>query len=215
MAENNDKYLGLKRFVALIASVGLWAVSMYFSYKGFEFDSTTVLWFGTVLALVVTVVELVFNTKISKLNPTLLLAGIMAYVYGVYTNITGFYVLQHGNLDGFFTGKNWLIPIFAGVITEVLPEALFAWSIGAHTEGDLVGNIGDLFTSGTNPVKKSFHENTQGAKSQPESRPMNPAVMQRISPKAGGQHPPSGQPERGGEPEYHPIGGGSNGSRGH
>ena len=48
-----DKYLGLKRLLALLASVGLWAVSIYFSYSGFKFDSTEILWFGIVLALVV------------------------------------------------------------------------------------------------------------------------------------------------------------------
>ena len=52
---NNDKYIGFKRLAAFVAAIGLWAVSMYFSYKGFEFDSSEILWFGVVLALVVTV----------------------------------------------------------------------------------------------------------------------------------------------------------------
>lgn len=140
-----DKYLGLKRLLALLASVGLWAVSIYFSYSGFKFDSTEILWFGIVLALVVTVVELVFNTKIDKLNPTLLVSGIICYAYGIYTNITGFYVLQHTELIDFWKGSNWIIPIFAGLVCEVLPEALFAWSLGAHDDGDLIGNVSDMF----------------------------------------------------------------------
>jgi len=141
----NDKYIGLKKILALIASIGLWGVSMYFSYKGFEFESTEVLWFGFVLAGVVTVVELVFNTKIGRLNHTLLAAGILCYVYGSYTNVTGFYILQRGTLDGFFTGSNWLIPIFAGLMCEILPEALFAWAVGAARDGDLIGNVSDMF----------------------------------------------------------------------
>lgn len=143
---HNNKYLGLKRLLALIAAGGLWGVSMYFSYKGFEFEATEVLWFGIVMALVVTVVELVFNTQINKLNPTLIGAGILCYLYGVYTNVTGFYLLQHGELVGFFSGTNWLIPTFAGLVSEILPEALFAWGIGAYADGDLVGNVSEIFT---------------------------------------------------------------------
>ena len=155
-----DKYSGMKRLLAIVAAIGLWSVSMYFSYKGFEFESTSILWFGIVMALVVTVVELVFNTKISKLNPTLLGAGILCYLYGTYTNITGFYVLQHGELAGFFSGTNWLIPCFAGIVSEVLPEALFAWGIGAQDEGDLVGNLSELFDVSDKPSNKSYTKPT-------------------------------------------------------
>ena len=156
---NNDKYIGFKRLAAFVAAIGLWAVSMYFSYKGFEFDSSEILWFGVVLALVVTVVELVFNTKIGKLNPTLLGAGILCYAYGVYTNIVGFYALQHGVPEKFWLGSNWFIPVFSGVIAEVLPEALFAWAMKAASEGDLIGNIAEIFSSEQHaPKKNSFFE---------------------------------------------------------
>jgi hypothetical protein len=187
MYGNNDKYLGLKKAIAFVASLGLWGVSIYFSYKGFEFDSTTVLWFGIVMALVVTVVELVFNTKISKLNPTLLVVGIVSYIYGIYTNITGFYILQHGTLTGFFTDMNWLIPIFSGVIAEVLPEALFAWSIGAFNEGDLIGNIGEMFTNSGNSPKtvvqdsvKHYGDNRNSEPRREEHHKPSPAMMQNL-----------------------------------
>lgn len=150
----NDKYVGFKRMVAFAAAIGLWGLSMFFSYKGFEFESTEVLWFGIVLAGVVTVVELVFNTKIRSLNPTLLVAGILCYIYGAYTNVTGFYILQHGNLEGFFSGTRWLIPVFAGLLSEVLPEALLAWAIGAAGDGDLVGNVAELFGEQNKPSMK-------------------------------------------------------------
>lgn len=159
---SNDKYIGFKRMAAFVAAIGLWAVSMYFSYKGFEFDSSEVLWFGVVLALVVTVVELVFNTKIGKLNPTLLGAGILCYAYGVYTNVTGFYSLQHGIPSEFWIGSNWFIPVFSGVITEVLPEALFAWAMKAASEGDLVGNIAEMFSGEQHkPSQNSFFKPTE------------------------------------------------------
>lgn len=166
--QSSDKYTGLKKLLAIVAAAGLWGVSMYFSYKGFEFESTNILWFGLVLALVVTVVELVFNTKIRQLNPTLLVAGVICYVYGIYTNITGFYFLQHGELVGFFTGTNWLIPSFAGVIAEVLPEALFAWGLGAGNNGDFIGNLGEMLdnkkqnerTQNTNNTSNNFRNSS-------------------------------------------------------
>lgn len=164
---NADKYIQLKRLIAFISAIGLWAVSMYFSYKGFEFESTEVLWFGVVMALVVTTVELVFNTKITKLNPTLLLTGILCYMYGVYTNVTGFYVLQHGTLEGFFTQTQWLIPSFAGLVSEILPEALFAWGIGAYNDGDLVGNIGEMFATNTGNSNNKHQQNNQKRSYQP------------------------------------------------
>lgn len=159
--EGDNKYTGLKRVLAVVAAIGLWGVSMYFSYKGFEFESTQILWFGIVMALVVTVVELVFNTKIRQLNPTLLTAGVICYIYGIYTNITGFYFLQHGIIEGFFSGTNWLIPTFAGIISEVLPEALFAWGVGAGGAGDFIGNLGEMLEK-----KPSSNQGLSGNQSQ-------------------------------------------------
>jgi len=154
---NRDKYIGFKKMLAFVAAIGLWGVSMYFSYSGFKFRSTEILWFGLVLALVVTVVELVFNTNVGSLNPTLLVVGILCYIYGIYTNITGFYVLQTGSMENFFQNSNWVIPIFAGMVTEILPEALFAWGVGAHQDGDLVGNISDMFSN--NKTKENHKHN--------------------------------------------------------
>lgn len=157
----NDKYLGFKRFLAFLVAIGLWAVSMYFSYEGFAFDQTKVLWFGAVLSLTVTAVELVFNTRIAKLNPTLLVVGVACYIYGTVTNITGFYVLQNGSLDLFWSGTNWFIPVFAGLIAEVLPEAMFAWAMRAAGEGDLLGNVLEMFNQ--TPAKSEYRppQNTQ------------------------------------------------------
>ena len=154
-----EKYLGFKRFLALVGAIGLWGMSIYFSYNGFKFNSTTILWFGVVLALVVTVVELAFNTRVGKLNPTLLLSGILCYAYGIYTNIIGFFILQHGTADGFWSGNAWFIPVFAGLIAEILPEALFAWALIAGGEGDLLGNILEMISGTTQnqDEEKKFH----------------------------------------------------------
>ena len=83
---------------------------------------------------------MVFNTNIRKLNLTLIAAGIVAYAYGLYTNILGF----HGIME------SWTFSTIVGVFVEVLPEPLFAWSIGVVGGGDLVGNISELF--GGSPI---------------------------------------------------------------
>lgn len=183
--DREDKYLGFKRVLAFVASIGLWFVSIYFSYEGFKFESNQILWFGVVLSLVVTVVELVFNTKIRNLNPTLLVTGIISYMYGVYTNITGFYVLQHGaDLSEFFNKTNWIIPMFAGIVCEVLPEALFAWAWGVFDGGDLLGNIGEIFSgtpvgaSGKSAQSRPVFTQPQGQTLSKKQKPQMPQSRQ-------------------------------------
>lgn len=198
---DEDKYLGLKRLISFLAAVGLWGVSIYFSYVGFKFESTVILWFGIVLALVVTVVELVFNTKITQLNPTLLVGGILCYVYGVYTNVTGFYVLQHPDLSDFFTGSNWVIPAFGGIVCEVLPEALFAWAVGAGAGGDLLGNIMDIFGGTSSKPKNNQNQYPKPAgnifQGQGQSKKQSPSSQYNLQkPSRQTQQPRPPQPNR-------------------
>lgn len=134
--KNMDSLLKAKRILAFTFSLGLIAVSVWFSQQGFGIESSKdVMWLGWFLGGTVTVIQLVFNTSIKNLNPTLIAAGIVAYLYGVYTNVTGL----HEYLNG------WGFSIIVGLIIEVLPEPLFAWAIGVTDGGDVVGNIGELF----------------------------------------------------------------------
>ena len=85
-----EKLLQMKKTMALFTSLGLIILSVWFSQLGFGIESNgKYVWVGWFLGLVVTVVELVFNTSIRKLNPTLIGAGVLAYGYGIYTNIEG------------------------------------------------------------------------------------------------------------------------------
>ena len=79
--------------LAVLAALVCWALSMWFSYLGFAVGNTQLLWVGWVLAGVVTVVELVFNSQTGKLSLTLIAAGVICYAYGIWTNITGFWEL--------------------------------------------------------------------------------------------------------------------------
>lgn len=132
---NMDGFLRIKKILAFFASIGLIGVSIWFSQQGFGIESNGEYeWVGLFLGVIVTIVQLVFNTSIRNLNPTLIGSGILAYGYGIYTNVTG--------LKDIFSG--WGMAIIVGLIIEVLAEPLFAWSVDAHSGGDVIGNIGQM-----------------------------------------------------------------------
>lgn len=134
---NEDTLMRIKRLLALIVSLTMAGVSVWFSRNGFGIETKEqVVWIGWFLGATVNVIEMVFNTSIKKLNPTLIGAGILAYIYGTYTNIVGF----HGIMD------SWAFASVVGILVEFLPEPLFAWAIGVTGGGDVVGNIIELMT---------------------------------------------------------------------
>lgn len=139
----NDKWNRIKRLCAALVAVGLWVASMQFSYSGFGISTdnqASLAWLGIVLAIAITVIELVFNTDIHQLNLTLFASGIIAYVYGISTNILGFYSARGGTLDSVSIQNMWF-PALVGLFLEVVPEPLFIWGIGASDMGDLLGNL--------------------------------------------------------------------------
>lgn len=145
--------------LAVLGALVCWVLSVYFSYLGFSVDNTQMLWVGWVMAMVVTIVELAFNTPVSRLPLTLVVIGLICYAYGIWTNITGFWSLQHPGVPfEVFTIKA-VMPIVIGLVLEVLPEPLMMWGIMAKIEGDFLGNIsglwsGDLKVGGGNEPQK-------------------------------------------------------------
>ena len=155
-----EKLLQMKKTMALFTSLGLIILSVWFSQLGFGIESNgKYVWVGWFLGLVVTVVELVFNTSIRKLNPTLIGAGVLAYGYGIYTNIEG--------LSDVFTHSAFAYVV--GLLIEVLAEPLFAWSVGVYDGGDVIGNIGSLFGFSGIESKQPIQSMNQGMKSRTES----------------------------------------------
>ena len=127
--------------LAIAASLVCWGLSMYFSYLGFKVENTQMLWVGWIMAGVVTAVELSFNTPMHKLPLTLAVIGIMCYIYGIVTNITGFWSLQHPGTPFVWFQEESLMPIIIGFVMEVLPEPLFMWGLDVKVGGDFIGSL--------------------------------------------------------------------------
>ena len=131
--------------LAILGALICWVLSVYFSYLGFGVNNTQLLWIGWIMALVVTIVELAFNTPMHKLPLTLAVIGIICYIYGIYTNITGFWSLQNPGVPFVWFQMQSLMPIIIGFVMEVLPEPLFMWGMDIKVGGDLMGNIAGLW----------------------------------------------------------------------
>jgi hypothetical protein len=159
-ANNTERLLRVKKILAFVTSMLLVGISIWFSQKGFGAEATGYIWLGWLLGGVVTVIELVFNTSIKKLSITLIAGGVLAYSYGMYTNVIGIHEIL---------GGSWVFNVVIGLFIEVIPEPLFAWSIGVYDGGDVLGNIGELF--GTTPAPQHKQPQPMGFQ-QPKWNPM-------------------------------------------
>ena len=131
--------------LAIVGALICWVLSVYFSYLGFRVENENMWFVGVIMALVVTIVELAFNTPMHKLPLTLAVIGIICYIYGIVTNITGFWSLQHPGVPFVWFQMESLMPIAIGLVMEVLPEPLFMWGMDVKVGGDLLGNIAGLW----------------------------------------------------------------------
>lgn len=142
---SSDKYLRGKILLAKIMGVAVLVISMQFSQNGFGFKDQDIAYIGWVLAIAVTAVQFVFNSRVKNLNWTITILGVMSYVYSIWTNIVGFYDYQGKSVsfDTIFTLEA-VLPIFASVFMDLMPESLLAWAFNASSEGDVVGNVLDV-----------------------------------------------------------------------
>lgn len=138
-----DGWKKFVRFAACGAALAFWLISIQFSKNGFGFNVPNLAWIGYVLGVGVTIIELVFNNDGKKHTLTLFIAGILAYLYGVYTNVVGFWLAQGSpplGDDPLFALGKLLLPIGFGLFIEIVPEPLFLWGIGKDG-GDVLGHI--------------------------------------------------------------------------
>lgn len=122
------RYTQLVHLLAIGVAIILWFVSVQFSADGFNFALPRFAWMGYVLALAVTVIELVFNEEGMNHSLTLVAVGLLAYLYGVVTNIIGIWAAQ-GSPDVAANPMALVFPVILGFFLEIAPEPLLLKSV--------------------------------------------------------------------------------------
>jgi len=206
------KNLDGRHKLAVVGALVCWVLSVWFSYLGFKIDADKVAFVGWVMAGVVTIVELVFNSQTGKLSLTLVVTGILCYAYGIWTNVIGFWDLQHPGVGFIILSQRSIMSAFVGIILEVLPEPLLMWGLMSNMDGDFLGNMVGLWNGKLSYAQPSqsqqAHNNQSTSSATPKFTPshkpnFNPA------PKHGGVPAgfrPAPKPIQGGdrpEPTYH------------
>ncbi len=129
------------RKLAFFSGVGILIVSMYWSQDGFNFDvagdsgyGTMAIFIGWFLAVVVSIVQFVFSSNFKDLNPSLILFGVLAYVYSIYTNYEGILHFQGA------ATSIWGARVLA-IVMDGVAEPLIAWGLYESLTGDFIGNF--------------------------------------------------------------------------
>lgn len=181
------------RKLAFFVGVGLLILSIYWSQDGFNFDvagdsgyGTTAIAVGWFLALSVTVMQFIFSSSFKELNPSLILFGVVAYAYSIYTNYQGvlhFQGLAQNNMTA------WVLAL----ILDAVPEPMIAWSLYESLTGDLVGNLIKSIISAPGKIQAENRSyNAPKSMQKPQFRPVNskkssvsPEFLGKLSQKSG------------------------------
>lgn len=130
----DDAYGLLVRVAGVVLAVALWYVSMRFSVSGFQIASQENAWVGWVLGATVTYLQIIFNR--GTRNKTIYMAGILAYIYGMATNLVGIMALRDTSFTMEFLQATPLafflqltIVVGLALTVEILPEHLFILGI--------------------------------------------------------------------------------------
>lgn len=132
---NKNTYESVLKILAVLSSIALMFISAQFSVDGFSFQSPNKVIIGWVLAVILIIVEMIFNnsppsTKSDDLIEArragiLFLAGLVAYAYGIATNVSG--ILHSGRMpDSWF---DYIVPVALGLFIEIVPEPLMVWAL--------------------------------------------------------------------------------------
>lgn len=143
----------MKKILALIVGLALMFVSVTFSISGFNFEVQSDPAGVTALAMAIGVIaiELVFNGQLSynQVNITLYVLGILAYAYGVISNVIGFWAYQGIGITTIsdILRVDAIFGLIAGIFLEIAPEPLIIYGlIGiSNKEGDLIGALFNTF----------------------------------------------------------------------
>lgn len=183
MNHNGDLIRILKR-VAVAIGIAIAIISVYFSYDGLDQavgqmatnTSEAARYIGAFVAIVITLLQFIFNTDFRNLNTTLKVIGGLSYAYSIYTNFRG---IQH------IFGYDVFIAWFLAGLMDILPESLIAWGLDEHLQGDFLGNLTKLLLGD----RGSGHpKHSQASKSYASNAPVD--TQPRM-------HPMQNQPKQG------------------
>ena len=137
-----------------IAAIGLaMAVELFgaqLSIDGFNFKLPAYKGWGIVLAVCVPILELVFVEEGSEHDTMMVVFGIGAYGYYIFTNFIGITAAQM--LTNWFSDPGTIaFDLFLAFMVALLPELAFKWGLGLKGK-DLVTKMKGQFASGqSNP----------------------------------------------------------------
>jgi hypothetical protein len=137
---NGSKLARTIKRLAVTFGLLLLLISMYLSFDGFDGEvsgsntgySAIGILIGFVFAVTVTIIQFIFTNDYKKLNPTLVVIGVLSYVYSIYTNKLGAHNLLHMS-----DVMAWITAGFA----DIVAEPMIAWGLGESLVGDLLGNL--------------------------------------------------------------------------
>ncbi len=137
---NEKRYEQLIHLLAMGVAIVLWFISVQFSADGFKFALPSYAWIGYVLALSVTVIELVFNEEGMNHSLTLVAVGLLSYGYGIVTNILGIWAAQ-GSPDLASNPVGIVFPAVLGFFLEIAPEPLLLWGLMGTGARDFLSQL--------------------------------------------------------------------------
>lgn len=202
MMNSDGRFTKAKRW--LIGSSGIlvaWC-SILLTRQGVGLSGDFI-WMGTVIAFALFCAELMFNSNFDELNWTILILGLGAYLYSIWTNVEGLYFYRaiEGNLWTNFDFTNF----GGGVFMDVYPELAIAWAMKESKIGDLLGNI---FKTAQDPDKLTQTLRSTPALQKPQqSNTVSNQQNTRKEPPHNlpRREQPVNYPQKRGEPTYHQI----------
>lgn len=164
------KFGRILRKCSLFSGISLLMVSIYLSYDGFDGSlngnggyQAIAIFIGVIFAFSVSVIQFIFTNEYSKLNPTLIVVGILSYCYSIYTNKLG-----ASHLLGMSGWMAW----FTAAMSDIVAEPMISWGLGESLVGDLLGNLWKAISDDDEPkTNRQPQMQTQREKYIPKHKP--------------------------------------------
>lgn len=189
---NKNKWDAFVKLSSMLMAIVFLIISSQFSVAGFGISVHEKKWVGWAMALGLIVLELIWNRMVKDFEsnwkefPILFFAGLVGYVYGIYTNIVGINYLSGVEIHGFnqfidtFTSQP--IQTCVGIMVEIVPESMLIWAISQKIVREQPNK--QQQPSGNRPVREDLKHKLQNH-NKPVRRDFRPASKP--------------------EPTYHPV----------